>query len=63
MNASWPRKATLLAVVAMLALAGVAAFVSVGLTQPKPFTSVMLNDQWRCTKTVGILTVCIKKPG
>ena len=47
----------------MLALAGAAAFASVELTRPKPFTSVMLNGQWQCTRTAGILTVCTKKPG
>jgi hypothetical protein len=57
---SQTRKATLL-VIAMLAIAG-AAFAS-GLTQPKPFDSVVLSDQWQCTKTAGILTVCTKKPG
>ena len=56
----WTRKAAVLAV-AILAVAGIA--VSVGLTQPKPFNSVVLNDQWRCTTTAGILTVCTKKPG
>jgi len=62
MNTSWIRKAALIAI-AMLALAGAAAFVSVELTRPRPFNSVMLNDQWQCTRTAGILTVCTKKPG
>ena len=62
MNTSWTRKAALLAIVAM-ALAGAAAFASVELTRPRPFTSVMLNGQWQCTRTAGILTVCTKKPG
>jgi len=62
MNTSWIRKATLIAT-AMLALAGAAAFVSVELTRPRPVSSVMLNDQWQCTRTAGILTVCTKKPG
>ena len=57
---SWTRKATVLAI-AILALAGTAA--AVGLTRPQPFTSVVLNDQWRCTTTAGIITVCTKKPG
>jgi hypothetical protein len=58
---SQTRKATLLAI-AMLAIAG-AAFASAGLTQPKRFDSVVLSDQWQCTKTAGILTVCTKRPG
>jgi len=62
MNSSWHRKVTLLAI-AVLALAGAAAYASVKLTAPTPFTSVMLNGQWQCTRTVGILTVCTKKPG
>jgi hypothetical protein len=62
MNISWIRKAALI-VTAMLALAGAAAFVSVELTRPRPVSSVMLNNQWQCTKTAGILTVCTKKPG
>jgi hypothetical protein len=62
MNTSWTRKAALVAI-AMLAVAGAAAFASVELTRPKPFTSVMLDGQWQCTRTAGILTVCTKKPG
>ena len=62
MNTSWTRKAALLAI-AMLALVGAAAFASVELTRPRPFDSVMLNGQWQCTRTAGILTVCTKKPG
>jgi hypothetical protein len=56
----WTRKATVLAI-AILALAGTAAAVE--LTRPKAFASVVLSDQWRCTTTAGILTVCTKKPG
>lgn len=62
MNTSWTRKTTLIAI-ATLALAGAAAFVSVELARPRPFSSVMLNDQWQCTRTAGIFTVCTKKPG
>ena len=58
----WTRKATVLTV-AILAVAGTAAFASVGLTRSEPVASVMLSDQWQCTKTAGILTVCTKKPG
>jgi hypothetical protein len=59
MTISRTRKAILVAVAA-LALAGA---TSVELTRPRPFDSVMLNGQWQCTRTVGILTVCTKKPG
>jgi hypothetical protein len=62
MNISRTRKATLLAI-AMLALAGAGAFASIELSRPRPFDSVMLNGQWQCTRTAGILTVCTKKPG
>jgi hypothetical protein len=62
MNISRTRKAILVAI-AVLALAGATAFASVELTRPRPFDSVMLNGQWQCTRTVGILTVCTKKPG
>ena len=62
MNTSRTRKAILLAI-AMLAVAGTAAFASVGLTRSEPVASAMLSDQWYCTRTAGILTVCTKKPG
>ena len=62
MNISRIRKATLLTV-AVLALAGAAAFASVELTRPRPFDSVMLSGPWQCTRTAGILTICTKKPG
>ena len=62
MNISRIRKATLLTV-AVLALAGAAAFASLELTRPRPFDSAMLNGQWQCTRTAGILTVCTRKPG
>jgi hypothetical protein len=61
MNTSWTRRATLLAI-AVLALAGAAAYASVELARPMPFTSAMLNGQWQCTRTAGIITVCTKKP-
>jgi hypothetical protein len=31
------------------------------LTGPKPFASDVLNAQWQCTRTAGIITVCTKK--
>ena len=62
MNISWTRKAVLLAVAA-LALAGATTFASVELSRPRPFDSAMLNGQWQCTRTAGILTVCTKRPG
>jgi hypothetical protein len=57
----WTRKEIVL-IAAILAFAGAAAFLSVKLTQPKPFESSVLT-QWQCTKTAGILTVCTKKTG
>jgi len=58
----WTRRATVLTI-AILAVAGTAAFASVGLTRSEPVASAMLSDQWQCTKTARILTVCTKKPG
>ena len=50
-------------VAAILMLACAAAFLSIKLTRPRPFASAVLTQQWQCTKTAGILTVCTKKPG
>ncbi|MBU6461243.1 MAG: hypothetical protein KGK01_04950 [Bradyrhizobium sp.] len=58
----WTRKQIALLVV-ILTLAPAAAYLSVSLVRSRPVTSVVLSDQWKCTKTAGILTVCIKKPG
>jgi hypothetical protein len=58
----WTRKATVLTI-AILAVAGTAAFASVGLTRTEPVASAMLSDHWQCIRTAGILTVCTKKPG
>lgn len=58
----WTRKATILTI-AILAVVGTAAFASVGLTRSEPVARAMLSNQWQCTKTAGILTVCTKKPG
>jgi hypothetical protein len=56
----WTRKAIAFGV-AIVSVTCAATFLSVGLTQPKPFVSAVLSDQWQCTKTVGIITVCTKK--
>jgi formate-dependent nitrite reductase membrane component NrfD len=48
-------------IAAIIAFACVAAFLSVRLTRPKPFVSVIVNPQWQCTKTTGIPTFCIRK--
>jgi hypothetical protein len=58
----WTRKAIGLGVAILIATCTV-TFLSAGLTQPKPFVSAVLSDQWQCTKTAGIITVCIKKGG
>jgi len=58
----WTRKAIALGV-AIVTITCTVTFLSVGLTQPKPFVSAVLSDQWQCTKTVGIITVCTKKRG
>jgi hypothetical protein len=58
----WTRKAMALGV-AIVTLTCTATYLSVGLTQPKPFVSAILSDPWQCTKTVGFITVCTKKDG
>jgi hypothetical protein len=58
----WTRKAITLGVT-IVAVTCTVTFLSAGLTQPKPFVSAVLSDQWQCTKTAGIITVCIKKGG
>ncbi len=50
-------------VAAILILACTAAFLSIKLTRPKLFASTVLTQQWQCTKTAGILTVCTKRHG
>jgi hypothetical protein len=56
----WTHKAIALGV-AVVAVTCTVTFFSVGLTQPKPVASSVLSDQWQCTKTAGIVTVCTKK--
>jgi hypothetical protein len=58
----WTRKAIAFGV-AVVTLTCTVAFLSVGLAQPKPFAGAVLSDPWQCTKTAGIVTVCIKKRG
>jgi hypothetical protein len=58
----WTRKAIALGVAIVTATCTV-TFLSVGWTQPKPFASAVLSDQWQCTKTAGIITVCTKNGG
>jgi hypothetical protein len=59
---SWTRKHFALAA-AIVVLAAGGAYFSFGLARAKPFTSAVLSDQWQCTRTAGILTVCTRKPG
>jgi hypothetical protein len=46
-------------VVVIVVLACAAAFVSLGLTHPKPFQDAALGAEWQCSKTL-IMTSCIK---
>jgi formate-dependent nitrite reductase membrane component NrfD len=46
---------------AIVTFACAAAFLSVKLTRPKPFVSVIVNPQWQCTGIAGIQAVCVKK--
>jgi hypothetical protein len=55
------RKIALMA--AILALASGAAYGSVRLSRPTPVQSAVLGNPWQCTKAVGFITVCTKKPG
>ncbi|MDE2329480.1 MAG: hypothetical protein KGK16_01645 [Bradyrhizobium sp.] len=58
----WSRKQIAL-LLAILTLAPAAAYLSINLARPRPVTSAVMSDQWKCTKTAGIVTVCTKKPG
>jgi hypothetical protein len=58
----WGRKQIAL-VVAIVTFACAATYVSIALARPQPVASAVLSDQWQCTKTAGILTVCTKKRG
>jgi hypothetical protein len=58
----WTRREIAL-VVAILALAVTATWLSIGLARPRPVASAVLSGPWQCTKTAGFLTVCTKKPG
>jgi formate-dependent nitrite reductase membrane component NrfD len=48
-------------IAAIVTLACAAAFLSVKLTRPKLFVSVIVNPQWQCTGIAGIQAVCVKK--
>jgi hypothetical protein len=56
----WTRK-QIAVLVAISTLACAVLFLAIGWTGPKPFASDVLNTQWQCTRTAGILTVCTKK--
>jgi hypothetical protein len=58
----WTRKEIAL-VATILVLASGAAYLSVSVARPRPVASAVLNGQWQCTKTAGIVTVCTKKSG
>jgi len=56
----WTRKQIAI-LVAISTLACAVVFLAIGLASSKPFASDVLNTQWQCTRTAGILTVCTKK--
>ncbi len=56
----WTRK-QIAVLVAISTLVCTVGFLAIGWTSPKPFASDVLNAQWQCTKTAGIITVCTKK--
>jgi hypothetical protein len=58
----WTRQEIIL-IVAILTLACIAAFLSIKLTRPKPFTTSASIAQWQCTTTAGTAKVCIRKHG
>ena len=57
----WTRKHIAVAAAIMVLTTGGA--YSFGLARSKPYASAVLTDQWQCTRTAGILTVCTKRPG
>ena len=58
----WSRRKIAL-VAAVVVLASGAAYASVNLARPTPVENAVLSDQWQCTRTAGVLTVCTKRPG
>ena len=59
---TWTRRRIAL-LAAIVVLASGTAFASVSLARSKPVENAVLSDQWQCTRTAMILTVCTKKPG
>jgi hypothetical protein len=55
---SWTGK-ELAFIVAILALACTAAYLSVRLTRPKPFPSAALGAEWQCSTTL-MMTSCTR---
>jgi hypothetical protein len=47
-------------IAAIVTLACVAVFLSIGFTRPKPFIDSGLSAEWQCSKTAGILVVCTR---
>jgi hypothetical protein len=58
----WTRRQIAL-MAAIVALVSSAAYVSVSLARPRPVENAVLSDQWQCTRTAGIITVCTRKHG
>jgi hypothetical protein len=57
----WTRQEIAL-IAAILALACVAAFLSIKLTRPRPFASAASSAQWQCGPAAGTPKLCIRKP-
>jgi hypothetical protein len=57
----WTRKH--IAVAAAIVVLTTGGAYSFGLARGKPYSSAVLTDQWQCTRTAGILTVCTKRAG
>jgi hypothetical protein len=59
MRTWWPRREVVM-IALIVALTSVAASVTVKLTRPKPFANATLGTEWRCSKTLLILTTCVR---
>ena len=55
----WTRKRLMLSV-AIVALAVLAAALSIGLAYPEPVSSAALGPDWQCTRLAFVLTTCTR---
>ena len=55
----WTRKRLMLSV-AIVALAAIAAALSIGLAYPEPVSSAALGPDWQCTRLAFVLTTCTR---